>query len=209
MIMEAVILCLGIFFIVKLLGSLGEKDSNTESLRQNAINEFMKKENIVPKVKKIIENKKEIFDFTITDAEDIALQKINFEKNEFLNGVDDAVEIVSELLSKKEFENLKLILGDDLFKQFQERAAELNEQERNLQSQVIQVVDKKIESLKIEKTFVYMYVMIESKQINYIEDKEKKVVLGSKKDISTIKEKWTFKRDFSIKESFWVIDNVI
>ncbi|GMO56524.1 MAG: hypothetical protein Ta2D_01580 [Rickettsiales bacterium] len=216
--MDTFLLCLGIFFIYQLIKSFGLKDDfdikNEDLLRQQAISNFLKETNDVkPKEIKVLEaakpvEKKKIFDFEVSDKEEEALKKIYFEKEEFLTGVDDAIDIVSDFLSKKEFDNLKSILSKELFDQFKARADDFEKQEKNLQSQVIQVLSKKIDSLKIEKDKLYIVVAVESEQINYIEDKNKNIILGSKKEKSIIKEKWVFKTDIK-KECLWVIDNVI
>jgi predicted lipid-binding transport protein (Tim44 family) len=200
--------CLSLFFIFKLKNSLGVRNKDGKVI-EKTISEFSKKRNIV----NVADQEKVVvkieLDFPISDTEAKALEKISFNKDEFLLGVEDAVEVVSNFISKKDFESLKQVLSDKLYANFKNQIDELDKKEEVLQSQVIYVRDKKIESLKLEKDVIFVDVLVETDQMNYIENKNKELILGSKKDKSVIKEKWTFRRDVSSKETFWIVESVL
>jgi predicted lipid-binding transport protein (Tim44 family) len=205
--------CVGIFFIYKLTSSLGVR-ADDELILEKTIKEFSKKENIpsvVEEQKKKEEEEKALqFEFVISDSEKAVLKKMQFDKEEFLMGVEDAVEIVSNLLSGKDFENLKNVLSEDLFKKFKEQIDDLDKQGKILKSEVIFLKDKRIKGLRANDEFVWVDAEVETEQINYLENKEKDVILGSRKAKVLVKEVWTFKRKVTtnVKDSFWIVENV-
>jgi len=48
-------------------------------------------------------------------------------------------------------------------------------------------------------------VKIISKQINYISDKEQKIIEGKKDEISEITDLWTFKKDVKSSNPNWLV----
>ncbi|MDR2527101.1 MAG: TIM44-like domain-containing protein [Rickettsiales bacterium] len=205
----AILICLGLFFIIKLINSFGVRDSNDKIIKET-IKEFIKKENIVVDViKKETNRVNQKFDFSISDSERLALDKIDFKTNEFLNCVEDVVDVVSSLVSARDFINLKKILSDKLYNRFKEQIESLASKNSVLKAQIIEIIDKKIDSLKIKGDCLYIYVYINSIQINYAENDKKEVVMGNKKEKCNIKEKWIFKRNLEQKDSFWFVEDVI
>ena len=45
-------------------------------------------------------------------------------------------------------------------------------------------------------------------QINFVEDKDGNIIMGSKKKIQKVKEKWTFEKKTGDKTNFWLIKNI-
>jgi predicted lipid-binding transport protein (Tim44 family) len=201
--------CIGLFFIIKLKNSIGLRKDDDEIL-EKTINEFSKKEKIIDvTITKRGEEKKIDIGFPLTDAEEKALRLISFGKDEFLYGVEDAMEIVSNLLSKKDINGLKEVLSPKLYNVFKKQIEELAEEEKSLHSEIISVISKKIESVKLKNNLISVDVTLETEQMNYVENKDKNVIFGSKKERINIRERWTFQRNVSQKETFWIIVNVI
>ena len=45
-------------------------------------------------------------------------------------------------------------------------------------------------------------------QINFVEDQGGNIVMGNKKQIQKVKEKWTFEKKTNDKTNFWIIKNI-
>jgi predicted lipid-binding transport protein (Tim44 family) len=192
--------------MIKLIGSFGLNDRDAERIKKT-IDEFEKKENIVRDVDS--DKYFELLSVKATDTEMTVLKKLGFNETEFLKGVEEAVDIVSYLFDKKNFDVMDKVLSEKLFQQLKVQIDELEKQDRFLKSELISIKSKKIDSVRVEKPCAYIVLSIQSEQINYVEDKEGNVIYGNKKDRNLVDEIWTFSREIpNKKETFWIVDDV-
>lgn len=212
-----------VFIILKLKSVLGTRN-DTDNVRQKTLDEFFKnqmnKNNNKDNNVKIIDitnqinknkddkNKNLELDIEVDDNVKKELKKINFDEKKFLKGAENAVEMVNEAFSNKDLETLKELLVTKLFNNFKKQIEELNNQNRILKSSLISFLSKKIEDIKIINKNICINMLFEMEQINFVEDQEGNVVMGNKKQIQKVKEKWTFEKKVNDKTNFWIIKNI-
>lgn len=217
-----------VFFIFKLKNSFGEKN-NLDSNRNKTIEEFFKKkygentkikiiecknvENIedIKNMVKPVEQKQNAefeFDFEINDKIKKELENINFNQKKFLLGVEKAIEMINEAFSNNNEEVLRNLLTTKIFINFQKQINNLKKENKNLKSSVISFVSKKIEDIKLTEKNILIKVYVKMEQLNYIVNDKNEVIAGSKKNISTIEEKWIFKKELKSKDNFWIVEDI-
>ena len=212
-----------VFIILKLKSVLGTRN-DTDNVRQKTLDEFFKnqmnKNNNKDNNVKIIDitnqinknkddkNKNLELDIEVDDNVKKELKKINFDEKKFLKGAENAVEMINEAFSNKDLETLKELLVAKLFNNFKKQIEELNNQNRILKSSLISFLSKKIEDIKIINKNICINMLFEMEQINFVEDQEGNVVMGNKKQIQKVKEKWTFEKKVNDKTNFWIIKNI-
>lgn len=205
-----------LFFIFKLKNTIGLKDDN--DIRQKTINEFLKEKLSENEAKttngKVIDieqiKKKDSIKLTIDVADNVKkeLTKINFNEDNFLKGSQNAVEIVNDAFSNKDIDTLKNLLSEHVFENFKKQIDTLINQNRILKSSLISFLSSKINNIYIENKAILIDVLFEMEQINFIEDKDGKVIMGNKKKIEKVKEKWVFEKKISSKDNFWIVNNI-
>lgn len=212
-----------VFIILKLKSVLGTRNDN-DNVRQKTLDEFFKnqmnKNNNKDNNNKIIDitnqinknkddkNKNLELDIKVDDNVEKELKKVNFDEKKFLKGAENAVEMVNEAFSNKDLETLKELLAIKLFNNFKKQIEELNTQNRILKSSLISILSKKVENIKIVNKNICIDMIFEMEQINFVEDQEGNVVMGNKKQIQKVKEKWTFEKKTNDKTNFWIIKNI-
>lgn len=212
-----------VFIILKLKSVLGTRN-DTDNVRQKTLDEFFKnqmnKNNNKDNNAKIIDitnqinknkddkNKNLELDIEVDDNIEKELKKINFDEKKFLKGAENAVEMVNEAFSNKDLETLQELLSTKLYNNFKKQIEELNNQNRILKSSLISFLSKKIEDIKIINKNICINMLFEMEQINFVEDQEGNVVMGNKKQIQKVKEKWTFEKKVGDKTNFWIIKNI-
>lgn len=212
-----------VFIILKLKSVLGTRNDN-DNVRQKTLDEFFKnqmnKNNNKDNNVKIIDitsqinknkddkNKNLELDVKVDDNIEKELKKINFDEKKFLKGAENAVEMVNEAFSNKDLETLKELLVVKLFNNFKKQIEELNTQNRILKSSLISILSKKVENIKIVNKNICIDMIFEMEQINFVEDQEGNIVMGSRKQIQKVKEKWTFEKKTNDKTNFWIIKNI-
>ena len=205
-----------LFFIFKLKNTIGLKDDN--DIRQKTIDEFLKeklsKNGTQTANEKVINieqiKKKNSIKLTIDVADNVKkeLTKINFNEDNFLKGSQNAVEMVNDAFSNKDIDTLKSLLSEHVFENFKKQIDTLINQNRILKSSLISFLSSKINNIYIENKAILIDVIFEMEQINFVEDKDGKVIMGNKKKIEKVKEKWVFEKKISSKDNFWIINNI-
>lgn len=212
-----------VFIILKLKSVLGTRN-DTDNVRQKTLDEFFKnqmnknsnKDNnakIIDITNQINKNKDDKnknleLDIEVDNNIEKELKKINFDEKKFLKGAENAVEMVNEAFSNKDLDTLKELLVAKLFNNFKKQIEELNTQNRILKSSLISFLSKKIEDIKIINKNICIDMIFEMEQINFVEDQEGNIVMGNKKQIQKVKEKWTFEKKVGDKTNFWIIKNI-
>ncbi len=210
-----------LFIILKLKSVLGTRN-DTDNVRQKTLDEFFKNQMNKNSVKS---NNAEIIDITnqinknnqntileldveVDDNVKKELKKINFDEKKFLKGAENAVEMINEAFSNKDLETLQELLSTKLYNNFKKQIEELNNQNRILKSSLISFLSKKIEDIKIINKNICINMLFEMEQINFIEDQDGNIIMGNKKQIQKVKEKWTFEKKVGDKTNFWIIKNI-
>ena len=212
--------------IFKLKSVLGTRNDN-DNIRQKTLEEFFKnKIDEANKAKtsqqtsdaKIIDitdqitknNKSTEFKLNIDVADNVKkeLEKINFNEDKFLKGAENAVEMINDSFSNKDLETLKELLTTQVYNNFKKQIDELNNQNRILKSSLISFLSNKIDNIVVKNKNINIEVLLEMEQINFVEDKDGNIIMGSKKKIQKVKEKWTFEKKTGDKTNFWLIKNI-
>ena len=136
------------------------------------------------------------------------MEAINFNQDNFLKGVESAVEMINEAFSNKDIDTLKNLLSSDIFNSFEKKIDDLTSHGKVLKSSLISIQSKKIDNITAKDNKILIDVLLEMEQINFIENMEKQVVMGDKKRIDIVKEKWTFERNIKSKTNFWIVNNI-
>ncbi len=209
-----------IFFIYKLKNSFGKR-TDDDVKREKSIEEFFKQKyqanietidstNVIDITNKIYqENKIKLdLDFDVPNNVKVKLEAINFNQDNFLKGVESAVEMINEAFSNKDIDTLKNLLSSDIFNSFEKKIDDLTSHGKVLKSSLISIQSKKIDNITAKDNKILIDVLLEMEQINFIENMEKQVVMGDKKRIDIVKEKWTFERNIKSKTNFWIVNNI-
>lgn len=212
-----------IFFIFKLKNVFGTRNEDN-NIRKKTIEEFLKKNikgkngyvDVLDTNAKVIDinnqlnqiNKNIKISLEIPDNIKKELVKINFNENNFLKGSENAVEMINEAFSNKDIDTLKSLLSKNIFDNFKQQIQELESKNRVLKSSLISFISSKIENIFIKNKVIFIDVIFEMEQINFVEDKDGNIIMGDRKRIEKIKEKWTFERKNDSKTNFWIVDNI-
>lgn len=212
--------------IFKLKSVLGTRNDN-DNIRQKTLEEFFKNKideankaktsqqtnnaQIIDITDQITKNNKLTeFKLNIDAADNVKkeLEKINFNEDKFLKGAENAVEMINDSFSNKDLETLKELLTAQVYNNFKKQIDELNNQGRILKSSLISFLSNKIDNIVVKNKNINIDVLLEMEQINFVEDKDGNIIMGSKKKIQKVKEKWTFEKKTGDKTNFWLIKNI-
>ena len=128
---------------------------------------------------------------------------INYEF--FINGAKMAFEMIINAFSKDDSETLKNLLSEKIFQGFSLAIEERKANEKKLTTNLISIDKVEILSAMLIENQASIVVKIISKQINYISDKEQKIIEGKKDEISEITDIWTFKKDVKSSNPNWFV----
>lgn len=134
-----------------------------------------------------------------------AMKACNVAPDFFLNGAKSAFEMVINAFAKGDLETLKFLLTDKIYAGFEESVNQRTQANQKLTSNLIAIDETKITSASMVANTALVTIEFTSQQINYVLDNNEKIVEGSKTDISTLTDIWTFKKDVSDNSPNWII----
>ena len=123
----------------------------------------------------------------------------------FMNGAKMAFEMVINAFSKDDIETLKNLLSEKILQGFSLAIEDRKAKEIKLTTNLISIDKAEILSAMLIENQASIVVKIVSKQINYISDKEQKIIEGKKDEISEITDIWTFKKDVKSPNPNWLV----
>ena len=123
----------------------------------------------------------------------------------FINGAKMAFEMIINAFSKDDIETLKILLSEKIFQGFNSAIEDRKTKEHKLTTNLISINKVEILSAMLIENQASIVVKIISKQINYISDKEQKIIEGTKEEIAEITDIWTFKKDVKSPNPNWLI----
>jgi predicted lipid-binding transport protein (Tim44 family) len=124
----------------------------------------------------------------------------------FINGAKSAFEMVLKAFSDGDISTLKMLLSDKIFSAFQKAINQRNIDQHKLTTNLIAIEKAEIISAMTLENNASIIIKFVTKQINYICDKDEKVLEGKKDEINQITDVWTFKKDLTIADPNWIIN---
>jgi hypothetical protein len=205
-----------------LFKKFGFLSSSGQEKREEAVTNFVKK--ITGKdsveVKKLViigdrEVLEEIYDsrddrgITLENEVKIAQKSDKFDESAFLKASERAIVTILDAFSAKRIDILEKLLEKDLFETFKEKIKTIGES--TFKIVVVSFGEKsifeKITRTKSDEVSV-VRLRVAMEQIDYVEDRDRKVVLGSKDRIRRVLEEWTFTKSQNEKKVFWLLKSL-
>lgn len=151
-----------------------------------------------------LQNNENIDDATKENLKNI-FERCNISYEFFISGAQSAFEMTIKAFADGDVATLKMLLCEKIFNGFEKAINQRNIEQHKLITNLI-AIDKVeiVSAITIENTASIVVKFI-SKQINYISDKEQKIVEGSKDQVSEITDIWTFKKDLNIANPNWAV----
>ena len=166
-----------------------------------------------------INNKKE----TITNSENIK-QDINKEINEkiseivkldknfnvvnFTNDIKALFQNLLKSFNRKNLKSVENILSKNMFKILNDEINNFNNKE-TINTELIRIKSINIKNINIKGKKASIFIELLSEQITLIKDSAGKTIKGDDNKIMTIKDLWYVTKDFSKKQSNWILDKTI
>ena len=124
----------------------------------------------------------------------------------FINGAKSAFEMVLKSFSNGDISTLKMLLSEKIFSAFQKALNQRNTDQQKLTTNLIAIEKAEIISAMTLENNASIVIKFVTKQINYICDKDDKVIEGKKDEINQITDIWTFKKDLTVANPNWIVN---
>ncbi|MFT5703782.1 MAG: putative lipid-binding transport protein (Tim44 family), partial [Rickettsiales bacterium] len=124
---------------------------------------------------------------------------------DFTAGSKSAFEMILSAFSVGNLESLKSLISDKILIQFEAEIKDRKSKEETLNTKIISIDNATITNAKMVENFANITVAFTSKQINYIDNTKEEIIVGSKTEINTVNDIWTFKKDCSSLNPNWIL----
>ncbi len=129
-----------------------------------------------------------------------------FNKEKFINGAKKSFEMILNAFAKGDIDVLKMLLGKNLLKKFQDIIKKRQEEGVSAEAELIgftkaEIKDAQISASKIAKITVDFI----SEQVNLLKNSKGDVVEGDANFIQSISDTWTFEKDITSPNPNWLL----
>jgi predicted lipid-binding transport protein (Tim44 family) len=139
------------------------------------------------------------------DYDLVKKQDPSFSLNRFTQGAESAFETVLKAFSAGKKDQLKFLLSDEIYKNFE---AEIDSRLANNQiasHSVYSMQAPKVLDIELNGNVCQVIVQFVSEQFNCVKDSSGLVISGSATELDHVTDTWVFERDLTSKKPNWVV----
>ena len=129
----------------------------------------------------------------------------DFSVDMFLGGAKGAFEMIIEAFSNGDKATLRNMLDDSVYFAFEKEIESLKSKGRRKEITIISIVSTDIVNAKIIDNVARVSVRFVSEQIDAVYDMEDTIIEGSKTDINSLEDTWTFKKPIKSSNPNWLL----
>lgn len=141
----------------------------------------------------------------LQSVKELMKKDVNFSVDMFLGGAKGAFEIIIEAFSNGDKSTLRNMLDDNVYDAFEKEVDSFKSKGRRKEITIISIASADIVNVKIVNKEARISVRFVSEQIDAIYDMEDNIVEGSKTDINTLEDTWTFKKPIKSSNPNWLL----
>ncbi len=173
------------------------KDSSSDWL--NKLKETTEKEKPKTKLEEISDP------FIKKSLEQVMEKDKQFSVENFLKGARLAFEMVLEAYQKGDKKTLEMLLDKEVCDNFVKSIEDAKKKDLTEHISILGINSSDITSLKIHNNTAYITVKFSSDQIDFVKDKEGRIIEGNPIDSETIEDIWTFRRELTSSNPNWIV----
>lgn len=129
----------------------------------------------------------------------------DFTPDEFLQGARAAYEMIIEAYNTGDRDTLKMLLADDIYKQFDASLKEEEQSGNKSKTTLVAINSATISNAKLTGSTAKLTVDFLSEQIHLVRDAEGKVIEGDVSRQEKVEDCWVFTRNLSSSDLNWKI----
>jgi len=129
----------------------------------------------------------------------------HFNINDFINGSKKAFEIILLAFSRYDKDALRPMLALDVYKSFEAAISEREDLGEVSETELISINLAEFDEISVSGDNASIAMRFESEQINIIKSDDGQVVEGSKDQIETVIDIWTFERNLKSNNPNWLL----
>ncbi|WP_333023319.1 Tim44/TimA family putative adaptor protein [Wolbachia endosymbiont of Pentidionis agamae] len=147
-----------------------------------------------------------------SNIKDVLYQVLKKDKNlsiaYFIKGSSKVFELIIKHFSDGNIEQIKDLMVKNLYNDLTKKLKVLQESGDNKKSIIVSIISQKIIEIKLVKNLAYIAVHFLSEQINFTQDKQGNVTLGSKSKINKVEDIWQFQKNIGSADQKWLLVSI-
>lgn len=125
--------------------------------------------------------------------------------DEFLKGARMAFEMVMQAFNEGDRATLKLLLEEDLYKEFDRELKQHEKRGQKAQTTLVSILAAEVKEAQLQNSHAVLSVRFLSEQIHVVRDKDDKLIEGDPSRIEQVEDEWVFERDLKSRNPNWTI----
>ncbi|MGB0631478.1 MAG: Tim44/TimA family putative adaptor protein [Alphaproteobacteria bacterium] len=138
-----------------------------------------------------------------TGIAEICAADDTFDPGGFANGARGAFEMIVQGFAEGDRDNLKMLLADDVYENFEAAISEREEADETLETTIIGIKSSDVIEAAMDGKHAMVTVKFVSEQVNVTRDSEDRIIDGDPNQVTEITDIWTFSRDTKSRDPNW------
>ena len=113
---------------------------------------------------------------------------------------------ILDAFSRNDMQTLKELLSPEMYSVFEKNILKNKQNDMFCKTVIVSIVDKKILNKTIGGGYNSISLLVDTQQINYIENSNGEVISGSKNRINKVKEVWNFVK--TDNDNYWLLNSI-
>lgn len=136
---------------------------------------------------------------------EIAKANTSFNIKEFLRAAQDAFVYVVESFAEGDRKTLADLLSPQVYEAFDTAIAQREEAEQTMMAEIQSIQKASVVSARLEGKRAFVTVRFLAEEITCTKDRDQNIISGHPEKSITMRDVWTFFRDFKSKDPRWVV----
>jgi predicted lipid-binding transport protein (Tim44 family) len=128
-----------------------------------------------------------------------------FSADEFLEGARSAFEMVLEAFNDADRDTLKMLLSDEIYREFEASLAALEAEGKKQQTTLLAIVESTITEAELFGARARITVKFVSEQVHLVRDAEGEIVEGDPSQQEAVEDSWVFERTLTSGDPAWKV----
>ncbi|NBP73626.1 MAG: Tim44 domain-containing protein, partial [Alphaproteobacteria bacterium] len=138
-----------------------------------------------------------------TGIQEIRAADGTFDPGGFADGARSAFEMIVQGFAEGDRDNLKMLLANDVYENFEAAIDEREEAGETLESTIIGIKSADVIEAGMDGRKAMVTVKFVSEQVNVTRDSEDRIIDGDPNQVTEITDIWTFSRDTTSRDPNW------
>lgn len=144
----------------------------------------------------------------VSELEVLSSRYKEFSLNKFIEGAKSAYNMILDAFTVNKLKDVKPFISEDIYSNFSKLRSNYAEKNYEYINVITHIESVLVKNVNITNNTAYITVEIHSNNVTALKDAQGNIIQGNADIITSVKDIWEFKRDFSETSPIWILTSI-